>query len=122
MYEHYLKFEAIHDDTRNTDDLKYIPHLLTCNNGSTTKKLVENAIDFELTVTSFVNQKFIYGKVMGISGANKYVLVFRVEYKIETGEIMEETLVSKPFQVVANANSMHKMKPNQGNNMFNIFS
>ena len=59
MYEHYLIFEAIHDDTKNTDDLKYIPHLLKCNNGSTTKKLVENAIDFELTV-NFVCQPKIH--------------------------------------------------------------
>ena len=49
---------------------------------------------------------------MGISGDYKYVLVFRIEYITEYGEIMEETLLSSPFQVVANAN---KMKPLQGN-------
>ena len=58
---------------------------------------------------------------MGISGANRYVLVFRVEYQLETGEVLEETIVSNSFQVVANANSFHKMKPNQGNIMLVVF-
>jgi len=83
---------AYEDNNRNVDEMKYLPHLLQSNDG-TTKRIIENIAEFELSV-------------MATSGAKKFVLVFRVEYKTESGETMEEFLVSSPFEVVANVSKM----------------
>jgi len=47
---------------------------------------------------------------MGNSKEHKFVLVFRIEYKEEGGEVVEEQLVSTPFKVVANANKLKTPK------------
>eukprot|EP00027_Filamoeba_sp_ATCC50430_P014357 CAMPEP_0168568300 /NCGR_PEP_ID=MMETSP0413-20121227/15500_1 /TAXON_ID=136452 /ORGANISM="Filamoeba nolandi, Strain NC-AS-23-1" /LENGTH=361 /DNA_ID=CAMNT_0008600619 /DNA_START=174 /DNA_END=1256 /DNA_ORIENTATION=- len=99
-----LAYEA---KNQNVDELNYQPHLLKCSNGST-KQILENTAEFELTV-------------LASSGETKFVLVFRVEYKTQDGELTEEVLISSPFEVVANVSKMkssqakrHKMPKVQG--------
>ena len=58
-----LTNKALYDETKDVDDLKYIPHLLKASDSALSKKLLANTAEFELTVTFVITAKYQHYKI-----------------------------------------------------------